>query len=242
MKRTTLALTCLVALISTLTEVHAAPFDIDDLFRGGGDVIVDHPPLDSGGGASDTAFNGGIVPWQRVADDVLLSQSATVHRIVWWGYYNADNPPAQETMRVRFYGARASDGLPDEGNILFEESFLNPSRTATGRTVWVGVDPDEYIFEQDLSTPFELVAGVPYWLEIVQIGDAGALFGWQFSFTDQNDSAFVNDLAPDWMYLGLGADAAFQLISVPEPSALGLVFLGTFLVGTRRSRKETRIP
>jgi len=79
---------------------------------------------------------------------------------------------------------------------------------------------------------------VPYWLEIVQVGDVETLFGWQFSIADRNDSAFVNDLAPDWVYLGLGADAAFQLIGVPEPSALGLLLLGMLLGGIRRGRKE----
>ncbi len=233
-----ISLTFLLTVVCAVSPALAGPADVDDLFRGGGEVVVDHPPLISGGGASDTAFTGDIVPWQRVADDILLPETRTIHRVVWWGFYNADVPPAQETMRIRFYGARAVDGLPDEGNILFEQSVLNPSRTWTGRIVAVGVGPREYLFQQDLAAPMELAAGVPYWIEIVQAGDVDSYFRWEFSYTEPEDFAFVNDLAPDWTYSSLGVDVAFQLISVPEPSAIGLVFLGAALVGIRRSRKE----
>src|SRR5262245_31130807 len=101
-----------------------------------GGIILDKPPNQLGGGASDTSFYNefGEERWQRLADDVLLTQPATLRRVIWHGFYgdsfkNTPEPlPLTETMRIRLYDARPGDGLP--GNVLFEESFLDPSRVA----------------------------------------------------------------------------------------------------------------
>ena len=143
-------------------------------------VILERLGLQAGGLGSDTSFLLGGSPFsQRIADDLLLSPEQTVdpiRRLTWWGFYNENNPPTSETMRVRFYGARSGDGLPDDSNIVFEESFNNPLREATGRQVFVGIDPDEFEFQIDLTTPLSLVADTPYWLEIAQIGDIDTHF------------------------------------------------------------------
>ncbi|MFH1419807.1 MAG: PEP-CTERM sorting domain-containing protein [Planctomycetota bacterium] len=230
---------CSVVLIASAwsSSARGAPHTIEDLYRNG-DIVVDHQPYPYGGGASDTAYVGGYT-WQRIADDILLMESATICHINWLGYYVMDNPPATETMRIRFYGARDGDGLPDDDNIVYEESFLNPSRIATGQTVWVGVYPDEYLYEVNLSTPATLEADTPYWLEIAQIGDPETMFGWEFSLADLNGQAFINPATVDWRATSsIMADTAFQLLTVPEPSALGLVSLGMILVGKRRGRKK----
>lgn len=201
-------------------------------------IVVDHPPLNTGGGASDTAFDDGFVPWQRVADDILLGSAANIRRISFWGFYNADNPPATETMRVRFYGDNT--GLPDDNNILFEESFFNPSRIATGRTVFTGINPDEYVYQVDLSAPLSLAANTTFWLEIVQIGDASTHFRWEISQADQNGQAFINPITGNWRetFPDLTADTAFQLSTIPEPTTIALFVLGWLLLEKRRGRRE----
>jgi hypothetical protein len=130
---------------------------------GPGELIVNHQPHPFGGLASDTELRDdfGVPFWQRVADDIVLGQSASVGHIKWWGFYGSSfqspppAPPATETMRIRLYDARPSDGLP--GDVLFQEQFLNPLRTPTGQIVAVGAGPPEYVFQVDLASPLELV-------------------------------------------------------------------------------------
>ncbi len=238
MKRSTAIM--VLAVLIPAAQAFAGANDLRDLFRGSG-VIVDHPPLNTGGLASDTLLIDmfGNEIWQRVADDFVLGGAATIRRVNWWGFYHLDNPPATETMRIRFYGARASDGLPDDNNVLFEESFLDPQRTATGRTVFTGVDPDEYIYQVDLTTPITLAATTPYWLEIVQVGDVDTHFRWEFSGPAPIGLAFVNPGVPDWQETTFSADNAYELSTVPEPSALGFFICGSLFL-RRRGVTERR--
>lgn len=161
-----------------------------------------------------------------------------IQHIVWWGFYHLDSPPATETMRIRFYDARPGDGLP--GAILYEESFLDPSRTATGLIVFTGVGPHEYIYHVDLMTPFELAADTLYWLEIVQVGDLDSHYRWEFGTAAPEDEfAFCNPIIPNWMSTGAGSwNNALQLWTVPEPSSFVLLAFGLGMAGMRRSRKE----
>ena len=236
----------ILALLIPAAHSWAAPNDLDDLFRGGG-IVVDHPGILTGGPAADTDFFNtvGQQTWQRLADNIFLeSTSALIRRVTWLGFYGgsgtpATPPPQTETMRIRFYGARAGDGLPDDANIIFEQSFLNPSRVATGRTIAVGGLPMEHLFEANLAMPVLLEADTLYWLEIVQIGDVDSRFRWEFAFTDQDDHAFVNGNVADWQLANLGGDLAFQLSTIPEPSTVFLALLGLVFV-CRRERKERR--
>lgn len=195
------------------------------------DIIVDHPPLNTGGPAADTLFlnDFGQVRYQQLADDFFLKTPASIRRLVWWGFYGTDNTPnphpplGDETMRVRFYDARPTDGLP--GAILREESFLNPSRVATGRVIGLGDLPAEFRFQADLSIPLELSAGVSFWVEFVQVGDAQSLFRLEASLPQGNGGfAFQNLNVPDWTR-SPGPDLAFQLSTIPEPDAVLLALL-----------------
>jgi hypothetical protein len=206
----------------------------------GDDIIVDHPPHNAGGSTADTELIDmlGRPAWQLAADDILLDAPATVRRVTWWGFYHLDNPPTEETMRIRFYDARPGDGLP--GEILFEEHFLNPARVATGRRVFVSVDPAEYEFTVDLHTPFHLLAGTPYWLEIVQLGDIGTHFRWEFGLAEITGRAFVNSNVPDWLHTGPGtSDLAFRLLQIPEPGSIWLFVIGVSVLGL--PRKEVNL-
>ncbi len=221
----------------------AEPHTMEDLGRGG--LVWDQQPLNTGGPGADTDFysNSGQRVWQQVADDILLPSAATIRRIVWWGFYGGDfsgttlPPTGPETMRLRFYDARPGDGLP--GQTLWEESFLNPSRVETGGFVWANGGA-EYIFEVDLTTPFTLDAAVPYWLEVVQVGDVDSHFRWEVSPGTGTPFAFINPFVPDWRRTTVTANVAFQLSTIPEPTALGLFVFGFILV-TRRKRRRREV-
>ncbi len=208
-------------------------------------IVVDHQPHPFGGGASDTLFSSpvnGQPVWQRNADDFMLAADYEIGTIKWWGFYNADNPPAAETMRIRFYGARPGDGLPDDGNILYETSVQDHTRTWTGRIVATGIGPREYLFQTVLPTPVFLEGGTKFWLEIAQIGDLSTTFRWEDSTSQSNGHAFINNITLDWRTTLPGgiADTAFQLITVPEPGSL--LLLGSCLTAgiLRRGKRGRR--
>lgn len=198
-------------------------------------IIVDHQPHPYGGPSSDTSFLNvfGQPYWQRLADDFTLSTPQDVTNVNFWGFYEADNPPASETMRIRFYTARQTDGLP--GDLLKEESFQSPSREWTGRWIGVGIIPREYFYQITLASPVAFLAGEKYWLEVVQIGDISTKFRWESSVSENDGHAFINPGVIDWRSTlpGGSADLAFQLIT-PEPTYLTLLALGVFVCARRR--------
>lgn len=206
-----------------------------------GQFIVDHPPHPFGGPASDTEFIDmfGRPFWQLEADDFQLSSAATARRLVWHGFYDRDNPPLSETMGIRFYDARPTDGLP--GTVLREFTAVNPARFATGRIIFVGISPREFRYEFDLPTPIPLAAATPYWLSIFQVGDITTAWRWEYSIADLNGHAFMNPNYPDWRATGAGdGDFAFQLI-VPEPATIaGVVCVGVLFARRRGPAKEVK--
>ncbi len=224
-------------------QASAYPGTWGDLMRGG-EVVVDQQPLPTGGPGADTDFldDFGYPVWQVVADDILLPETAIIQHLVWWGFYggtfsgSTEPPTGPETMRVRFYEARASDGLP--GETMYEESFLNPSRVATGQIIAAN-GAAEYLFEADLTTPIQLDAGIPYWLEIVQVGDQDSHYRWEVSPGTGTPFAFINDLVPDWQRTTGTANVAFQLVT-PEPETFVLLSFGFGLVSKRRAGRTER--
>lgn len=207
-------------------------FLLSSPFIANGGIIVDQPPvLGAGGPSSDTALvdDYGNPGWEISADEFISPANATVHRIVWWGFYGGDNPAGSffpptgdETMRIRFYEPRPGDGLP--GSISYETTVLNAQRTAIGTSY--GPHP-AYRFESELTVPFTLAESTHYWFEITQVGDPISWFR-RFQFPDHDTPrASINNWVNDWYRVSLGG-LAFQLIDVPEPSVF--CFLSTSLL------------
>ncbi len=202
------------------------------------DIVVNHQPHPFGGFSSDTDFVSSQLPslsWQQVADDFYLADSTIVRRISWWGFYSGDVAPESESMRVRFYGSRSSDGLPDDSNLIRKQIVQNPARMWTGRMVASDGVQHEYQFAATLDSELQLNANAIYWLEIVQLDDLATKFRWEFSLADRDGQA-VKNVLHDWetSYPGVVSDAAFQLSTTPEPASLYLLLLGSsFSRGTR---------
>jgi len=200
--------------------------------------IVDQRPTRFGGPASDTEFvvSPPHIQAQLIADDFALAQADTLRAVIWWGFYNADNPPPVEVMRLRVYDARSSDGLP--GTILYEEMFSDAQRTPTGRTIIVSGSPREFRYKVVLSQPLSLLPSTRYWTELVQIGDPASAFRWENAFPGDGFAAAKNPATTDWYYImspSGGLDQAFQLIA-PEPATLALFGLA----GALRPRRPRR--
>ncbi len=205
------------------------------------EIVVNQQPEQGGGYGSDTDFLNtiGNPTWQQIADNIRLAQSTTIRGLNWWGFYGGDeqnhNPPSgSETMRVRFYGPRASDGLPDESNILFERSFNSLPRTLTGRTVAVQGDPAEYLFQVDLVSDIALDAATTYWLEVAQIGDPSSHFRWETGFGAVPGFAAKGRLTSGQWQSSTGS-MAFQLLTIPEPTMGMLVIVAFGLATSRRA-------
>lgn len=210
-----------------------------------GEVVLDHQPGSIGlgnGPASDTLFPSpvGAPIWSQLADDFVLGSAALVRRVGWWGFYGGSfgeaspNPPAgDESMRVRFYGARPSDGLPDASSILYEQTMLNPSRAWTGRILG---NQREFYFEGDLLHAVPLAAGTTYWFEVVQLDDFGSLFRWEYSHAEWNGFAFISYNVPNWTLVP-PADLSFRLSTIPEPGTIAMFFGVVLLLFGSRSEK-----
>jgi hypothetical protein len=239
-----------LAILALVAPVQAGPVVGKDLPRDEG-IVVDHQPHPYGGFGSDTEFRDdwGDPVWQREADDILLDEAAAIRQIVWWGFYGGtfddwpEPPPQTEAMRIRFYQARLGDGLPDEDNMSFEQTYENPIRTATGRVIMMGRLPLEYRYEVDLASPIVLEANTPYWLEIAQMGDLESHFRWEYGLAELNGTALINEVVGwGYTYPDVAVDAAFQLWTVPEPQAALLLSLSltSLLLFSRSTKKTTR--
>lgn len=213
-------------------------------------VVFDQRPLPQGGpvSGSDSTDRIDTRRQRQVADNVRLDSSATIRKLRWWGFYGGSGAPgwkprASEAMRIRFYGARSSDKLPDDNNILFEEIAENPLRTAIGDIAQPGGLPMQFAFELELYSPVSLAADTPYWLEVVQIGDARTPFRWDEGIDLEQGLAFRTEgpstgAMSDWQ--SSAGSLAFQLSTVPEPSTGLLCTFALLLMGMRRTGRGRR--
>ena len=239
MKRAGSVILIAVVVLTVPACAWASPSTMSELLPRDGDVVVNQQPTRVGGGASDTLLvdRDGQVTWQQLADEIVLTQTATIGRIGWWGFYGTWNqthvPPATEMFRIRLYDARAGDGLP--GVILFEQTFDAVSRTATGRNVLAEEPCPEYFYQINLSQGLTFAAGVRRWLEVVQVGDVGSTYRWELANGPPPGQAYLNPNVTDWaLYY---PNCALQLSTVPEPGSLFLFVSSLFLVRLQGRRR-----
>ncbi|MCC7313900.1 MAG: hypothetical protein IT419_03700 [Planctomycetes bacterium] len=216
--------------------------DLMGLPRSG--IVVDRQPFPTGGPGSDTSFFDVATPLtsQLSADDFMIDSATTIRHVTWWGFYGgtftnpAEQPPATQTMRIRFYGARALDNLP--GSVLFEESVIDPPYAWTGRQILTGATPNEYRFDVNLTIPAQLNSSTLYWLEIVQVGSQQSVYRWEYSVSGRDGFAFQNDATVDWVHTqNTAANLAFQLSTIPEPSTAALMLVLCCCFSCRGGRK-----
>lgn len=189
------------------------------------DIVASQLPTQAGGGAGDTEFlfQGNPV-WEISADDFSLTTAATIRHLTWWSFYglNTDSiaqpPPATQTIRLRVHAPRPGDGMP--GDVLFEEFVVDLPRVATGQFIFVGGTPSEYRYDVDLSTPWALDAGQPYWLAIAQMGIPTSTYRWEYAFPNGTPFVFMNPITGDWRQFSGQSNLAFQLSTVPEPAGV----------------------
>lgn len=206
------------------------------------DIVVSQLPYPYGGDGGDSEFLWNGVPfWQFAADDFVLSQPATIRRVSWWSFYGGNDdtqvepPPPTQTIRLRLYEQRLSDGLP--GNVLFEEFVVDPWREYAGFEVLVGAHPPAFRYEVDLSTPWPLAAGTPYWFGVAQMGLPTSTYRWVYSWPPVGSpGSYINPLVNDWMSSGSEWNVAFSMSTIPEPSSATLlaVMILTSVIGPRR--------
>jgi hypothetical protein len=202
----------------------------------GDELLHAQPPNRLFGQTADTEFTDdfGNVTGALRADRfrLLRFDPVTVRRVVWWGFYGGleepvDPPPPDiETMRVRFYRHRIS--LP--GELLFEETFINPTREWTGRIV--SSQRKEYRYEVWLTQGFEAQPLTFYWVEVAQIGDPTSRFRWENS--DGGEYAVQFPIGSPWQ-LNVGIQLAYELWT-PEPTSAALLGLGFIGAVMRRPR------
>lgn len=206
------------------------------------DIVFSQSPNQRGGFVSDRdqTFLGYPHFWAREAEDFQLSEPEVLTRVVFYGFYaSAIFAPPSETMRIRFFRPRESDGLPDEGVILYEQTIQDPQREETGEVIQAASNLPEYRYTINLSSSVAIEADTTYWIEAVQIGDPNSDFFWESAITTTPQDRFATRyvLQPDWFYQGPRAGLAFQLLT-PEPNALWFMALGLLVFPRRRGRPE----
>jgi hypothetical protein len=116
---------------------------------------------------------------QSVADNFILSSTATVSQIRIWGVYFPTNTPGTDNFTVIFHAD--SGALP--GTVISTQNNVPVQRQLTG--VAVGVNSyDEYVYTLILATPVTLSLGT-YWVEIYNdVTGSNDVFAWETGTVD----------------------------------------------------------
>jgi hypothetical protein len=210
--------------------------------RGFDDLLFRQPPDQYNGVPSDTAWTRnptGQLASTLGADNFTTINDVSICGIIYYGFYGANapepppyivDPPATETMRIQFYSD--AGGLP--ASVLWERTFDDARRVATGRDVAVSPNRPEYQYIKGFADCFQVQAGVQYWISISQIGDAGSRWRWESAHSD-NSRAEQSPTGGPWrIFTSYGF--AFDLYRTPEPSSAVLLILA----GLARRRPPAR--
>lgn len=166
------------------------------------------------------------------ADRFSLSQDYSITQIAFYGFYGLTgssgdpDPPAMESFRIRLYTPQSSWPPLLPPNAIWAEAVItDQSRVLTSALV---SGRREYRYVADLSTPFRIDAGAPYWLEIVQLGASQSTWRWESS--TGGERASQSPIGSAWSLSSGGT--AYEL-RIPEPATL-LMYLFAVVAATRR--------
>ena len=176
---------------------------------------------------------------QRMADNFSIGTAATVTGVKWWGGSQNYQYSDLSNMSDFIVEILADDGAgnPDGTNVLYSHLFTkaecNP--TVTGASNFGG--GIDYAYSATLTLPLNLQAGTQYWVSIGAklVNPFADAWVWNHSTVGdgKNASNFFN--GPNYFVFNSG-DMAFEVVgSVPAPSALSAIGLGS-LVALRRRR------
>jgi hypothetical protein len=118
-------------------------------------TILNQPPNQGNAYGDDPGL-----PTQVMADNFILSSTATVRQIKIWGIYFGTNTPGTDNFTVIFHAD--SGGLP--GAVISNQGNVPVTRQLTGVTN-VGGSYTEYQYTLTLAAPITLTPGT-YWVEI----------------------------------------------------------------------------
>lgn len=178
------------------------------------------------------------------ADNFTLDQPVQVAAIRWWGLSEGEFYTDLSNFD-RFTIELWSNRTPPNNRIR-PDSLLNAATftldqtgpTATGRTA--ANASIEYVHEVTLDEPFQLNAGVVYWLSISarSIDPSGDVWQWQDSDDFDTFSSSYEYDTTRWLPFE-DTDSAFELIAVPAPGTIGL---GLALLGLQCRRDRRNAP
>lgn len=135
-------------------------------------VILNQPPNQEDAWVSDPDYP------HSLAENFILSSTATVTQIKIWGIYCCTtNTPGTDNFTVIFHSD--SGGLP--GGVISTQNNVPVTRQATGGSIstWT-----EYVYTLTLATPVNLIPGT-YWVEIYNdvTGSTGQFY-WEYGTVD----------------------------------------------------------
>lgn len=173
------------------------------------------------------------------ADNFVLSESAEIVGVNWWGLTEGLNDTTLEnfdSFTIEFWSSETlSNGRIKPDELLMSETLTLASSNAsqTGRAALNGAL--EYQHAYELAESISLDAGNEYWISISarSIDPAGDVWQWQDAeLADTISSSF--DYALDrWRYFE-DSDSAFELVRVPAPSSA----MALLIVGVMRKRRR----
>jgi hypothetical protein len=167
-------------------------------------------------------------------DNFTLGASSTIRNVGWVGGFLASvvNTNSITSFTVTFYND--SSGAP--GSVLTTNTISGNA----GQT-FVGTDffsDNVFSYNANLPTPVTVSAGKQYWLSVVANLSAGGTFQWGWENSSTGDGTGYQSFGGGTPG-AITSDSAFTLsdTTVPEPSTLTLLGLGSALMVGRRRRR-----
>lgn len=182
--------------------------------------------LSAAGGSDDDVFPGPNIV-QILAENFSVAEPTTLTGLRWWGGY-AVAPAPTDDFTIEIYDDAGVGGAP--GALLHQEKAGDVGKTATGSTI-VFANLPEHVYQYQLTEPFEIQAGVAYWL-VIKNNTTGhpSTWGWEFSGDGDGTVAVMVDGGPWSLDVG---DLAVEMFT--DGSAIG----SPYLFNGRRYDDET---